>query len=436
MTTRLQRSLLLVTRQLWFRAGMFSLVAVGAALLAKQVDGYLPADMPFKVSPEAVTSILGALASSMLAVTIFSLSTLVSALAAATSGVTPRARGLLQGDRAALNALSTFLGAFLFSLVGMIALQTGYYGERGRLVLFVATLGMVAVVVVTLVRWIDHVSSLGGVTETAERIEEVAAGALADRARRPYLGAQPFPGATPQGSPVLAPSTGYLQHVDAAKLQAIAEERGARIYVLALPGTFLTTATRVAIVEREAGEPCDDGMAKRIRAALTVAHSRSFDQDPRFGLLVLSEIASRALSPAVNDPGTAIGVIGRSLRLLLDFDPARESAPEFDRVFAPAIDPDDLVTDAFAAIARDGASNPDVGLRLQKALHALVTEGATGVSQAAARLSTYAMLLARDALQSLHDMPRLADVADAIARDAAARHAAPGGTGQPTSPRN
>jgi uncharacterized membrane protein len=42
---------------------------------------------------------------------------------------------------------------------------------------------------------------------------------------------------------------------------------------------------------------------------------RYFDEDPRFGLITLSEIASRALSPAVNDPGTAIQIISSYVRL-------------------------------------------------------------------------------------------------------------------------
>ncbi|WP_305804424.1 DUF2254 family protein [Stenotrophomonas sp. YIM B06876] len=44
-----------------------------------------------------------------------------------------------------------------------------------------------------------------------------------------------------------------------------------------------------------------------------VGAQRSLDQDPRFGLLVLGEVASRALSPAINNPCTAIDVIGRAV---------------------------------------------------------------------------------------------------------------------------
>lgn len=53
----------------------------------------------------------------------------------------------------------------------------------------------------------------------------------------------------------------------------------------------------------------------QIARAFLIGDERTFDDDPRFGLVVLSEIASRALSPAVNDPGTAIDIIGTFVRL-------------------------------------------------------------------------------------------------------------------------
>lgn len=415
MVTRLQRSLLALTRQLGFRAAVFSLVAVLAALLARGVDRYVPQDVPLRIGPDAVAGILGVLASSMLAVTIFSLSTLVAALAAATTNVTPRARQLLQQDRASLNALSTFLGAFLFSLVGMIALNTGYYGERGRLVLFVATLGMAGAVVVTLLRWIDHVSSLGGVGETTARLEATTAKALRERAEQPALGARAAPPVRPPGSrAVVAACTGYVQHVDLPALQEAAQGAGATVRLLCLPGAFVTPRREVAaVIGAGAG---DEALDEAIRQAITIDPARSFDQDPRFGLVVLAEVALRALSPAVNDPGTAIDVIGRGLRLLLQYRPRTEAEPRFPAVEAPLLDPRDLVGDAFALIARDGAGQPGVALRLQKALLALVHEGEPALGAAAAALSAQALALAAARLELAADREEVAHVATCIAR--------------------
>lgn len=83
---------------------------------------------------EAVDSILQIIANSMLAITVFSLSTMVAAYAKASAGATPRATELLLQDNTAQNALSTFIGAFLYSLVGIIALYMGVYGESGCLI--------------------------------------------------------------------------------------------------------------------------------------------------------------------------------------------------------------------------------------------------------------------------------------------------------------
>ena len=144
--------------------------------------------MSTKIGADAVDNILNIIAASMLAVTIFSLSTIVAAYIAASSNVTPRSIRLLDEDATAHNALGTFIGAFLFSLVGIIALSTGLYGAQGRSVLFVVTLAVIAFVVMTLLHWIDHVSTLGQVAETTERIERSATAAMHSRHARPYLG--------------------------------------------------------------------------------------------------------------------------------------------------------------------------------------------------------------------------------------------------------
>lgn len=108
----------------------------------------------------------------MLAVTTFSLSVMTSAYSAATSNVTPRAIKLLIEDRLTQNVLSSFIGSFLFSIVGIVVLKTGAYGDSGRFALFIVTIAVIALVVVSLLRWIDHLTRLGRVGETTERVEE------------------------------------------------------------------------------------------------------------------------------------------------------------------------------------------------------------------------------------------------------------------------
>ena len=82
--------------------------------------------------------------------------------------------------------------------------------------------------------------------------------------------------------------------------------------------------------------------------------------------LVLSEIASKALSPGINDPGTALDILVRATRLLEAWahrDRRRRDKPAYDRIHAPEIATGDLFDDAFDAIERDGAGLVEVALR-------------------------------------------------------------------------
>ena len=413
-STRLQWLLLQLGRRLWVRASAFSLLGVATALAASFASRVIPYQLPDMIGADAVDSLLNIIAASMLSVTIFSLSTLVSALGSATNNVTPRATRLLSEDHTAQNALATFLGSFLFSLVGIIALQTGLYGKSGRVVLYVVTLFVIVVIVVTLLRWIDYVSRLGRVGETTERVEEVAKRALCERRDHPCLGAQRADGPPPDDShPVHAGLMGYVQHVD---MSALSSACGAarQAWITSLPGTFVDGQRPLA---RLTGS-VDDEVIAAVRDAFTVGDARSFDQDPRFGLIVLAEIASRALSPAINDPGTAIDVIGRATRLLaLWSEPGElmDASVRHPNVHAPEVRVDDLFDDVFTPIGRDGAGLVEVALRVQKSLLTLAQVEDGRYRAAAHRHSAIALARAERALDLPDDIARVRAVAQSIA---------------------
>jgi uncharacterized membrane protein len=379
-----------ITRRIWFRAGVFSVLAISTALLGAWAGPYIPLHLSAQIGSDAVDNILGILASSMLTVTTFSLSTMVSAYSAATSNVTPRANVLIMEDATTQNVLSTFIGSFLFSLVGIIALSTGTYGEQGRVILFGVTILVIGFIVVTLLRWIDHLSRLGRVTETTQRVEETAIRTIRDRRRRPHLGCHPLAdrvtGIPPDAQMVHANAIGYVQHIDVEALSALAKAQEARIFVRRLPGELADPTEAILAVE---GGAID---ADALRACITIGDRRSFDQDPRFGICVLTEVASRALSPATNDLGTAVDVIGRLLRVLAAWaDPVETEPVEIHNVFVPPISIDDLFDDAFLAIARDGAGVVEVGVRLQKTLRTLSRLDHPGFRAAAQKHARRAM---------------------------------------------
>ena len=123
-------------------------------------------------------------------------------------------------------------------------------------------------------------------------------------------------------------------------------------------------------------------------------------------MIALSEIASRALSPAVNDPGTAIEVLGalhRVFRILLE--PAEEDEPDHPRVHVPRPGISDFIQDGFRPIARDGAGMVEVTVRLQKTLEALA---AAASPQDRAVLEEAAVQAAERAKVALSERDRLA----------------------------
>lgn len=355
--------------QIWIRSVALALLGLVTALAGIVLGPLIPDAFATRIGASSVDQILTILASSMLAVVTFSLSVAVQAFAAAANTATPRATKLLQEDGTTQNVLATFVGAFLFSLVGIIALHTGLYGEKGRVVMFAATIIVVALVVAALLRWIDHLMRFGRMEDTLDRVERAAIEALKTRSESPSLGGRPLLGGMPENAiKVYCKEIGYVQHVDVEALSECAESLGAEIWLACLPGKF---ATPVEPLLGVSGSALSDEVTDSLRKAFTIDSSRSFPQDPRFGLLVLSEIASRALSPAINDPGTAIDVLGRLVRTLSVWHRKNVPEPAYPRLHVPPVRPAEMLEDAFQPIARDGATLVEVQVRLQKALAAL-----------------------------------------------------------------
>lgn len=403
-----------LTRRLWVRATLIGALGILAAGLALAVDRYIPWNIPGTITANALESILTIIASSMLAVTTFSLSIMVSAYSAVTASVTPRATKLVIEDSLTQSVLSTFIGSFLFSMVGMVVLQTGAYGPHGRVVLFIFTGIVIVLVVIALLRWIDHLTRLGRVGETTDWVEEATRRAIEARLAAPYLGGSPLYNRErlpDQTLRINGDRTGYVQHIDMPALSGLCDVQDTQIYVHAIPGTFIHADAPLAWVGIS-GEDMDIAATERkIRDAFLIGDERSFDQDPRFGLAVMSEIACRALSAAVNDYGTAIDVIGRDTRLLSLWahrpDPETEGAPQYPRVLVPPLTETDLFEDAFMTMARDGAGLIEVQIRLQKSLLALARMGDDAFRNAAIAQSRMARDRADIALSLVADKARL-----------------------------
>jgi uncharacterized membrane protein len=375
-----------LSERLWVKPLVVCLLSVAGALLAHLADDSGLDKIVPDIKTDSLETLLKVISSSMLVIATFAVGSMVSAFASASSTATPRSFSLVVADDVSQNALSTFIGAFIYGIVALIALQNGYYGKAGRFAIFVLTLLVFAIVILTFVRWVDRVARLGRLGSTVDKVETATTAAMKRRRRLPTLrGARVTPPRAGRVA-IYADAVGYVQRVDIAALQKCAQAWGARIVVDALPGAFCAPGDPLAYMSIDAGEWADPDPAHVMRA-FTIGDDRTFEDDPRFGLIVLSEISSRALSPAVNDPGTAIDVIGTFVRLFAlwsePVDEADQCIGECDRIEVPELSLRDLFDDAFRATARDGAGTLEVAVRLQKALASLAATGDSTMRDAA-----------------------------------------------------
>lgn len=352
-----------LAKRLWVRVTLFAVLAFLSVAMSFIGAPLVPAQLAARVGPDAVKPILSILASSMLAVSTFSLATMVSAHRAAADTATPRVMRLLTADTTTHTVLAIFIGAFVYALTALILLYVGYVGEP--ILVLGVTLLVTGAVVLAMIRWIAHLTELGTLADVLARTEYAARTALATHRKHPALGAHVLTeeNVIPTEAKTLdAPKSGILQMIDVAGL---ARCNDGLVWVLRRPGQVVLEGMPLLQYVGQA-KPAD------LFACFVIGHSRTFEQDPAFTLTVLSEIASRALSPAVNDPGTAIEVISRLESLLWDWARLGAVDPTVrPTVFVPSLKPEDLVNAAFDAIARDGAAMIEVSSHLLDALSSL-----------------------------------------------------------------
>ncbi|WP_425637992.1 DUF2254 domain-containing protein [Algoriphagus yeomjeoni] len=379
-----------IREQLWFRPFVFSLISVAVALAAHMADGTNLNDIVPIIKIESIKGLLDILSASMLVISIFAVASMVSAFSAASSTATPRSFKVVVRDDVSQYALSTFIGAFIFSIVATVAIDNGYFEEAGIFILFLITLVLFTLVILTFLRWVDRISRLGRLENTIVQIEDIAMKSFSCYIKNPLLNALPTTGKFPSGKPVCSEAVGYIQHIDVETLQDLALELDLKIQLNCLPGKFVHKNFVTAFIH-SSQEVDMDMVTQKVHASIHIGQTRLYDEDPRFGLIALTEIASRALSPGINDPGTAIQILGSHERLFFLWQDELENKTEnellYNRVEVLQIRMQDFFEDAFRPISRDGADNLEVMLRLQKTLSALATINHPEIKAAAIEFS-------------------------------------------------
>lgn len=360
---------------LWLTPTIGAIIGILISFVSYFVDRHWAhLDLP-QAEIELIVSLLTVISSSMLAVSTFSLSTMVAAYSSASNGVTPRATQLVMGDDNSRIAIASFIAAFIFSLIAQLTLGLEILGNTGRFILLISTVLMLIYVVFSLIRWIGALSQLGRLGNTMDKLNKVAFDSLSYWRLHPTMQAHASESIWKDGVSVYAKKCQYVTHIDQEALQLWAEKHNAQIQLCAVPGVLLSPE-RVLLKIRGI-EELNEADCAHIVDCFVYSLVRVYEQDPRYGMIVLSEVALRALSVGVNDPGTSILVFNHMLEVLIDAKPDQEfqqkrdekGAILYDRLHIMMFDEKDLISQPFAPIIFFAADDLVLVTRLLKILH-------------------------------------------------------------------
>jgi uncharacterized membrane protein len=398
-----------ISRRLWVRVVLISVLSLVAIGLAKLFGGLIPEGLAELAGAEALDRLLEIISGSMFAATTFSVTVMVTVHQSASSQWTPRAHRSLLQDTTTQTVLATFVGAYIYAVTAIILMSTPLFGEREVFALYLMTIAVIGLVVVMLLRWILHLQTWGSLMDTAARLEAEARAEMEAAIGAPCLGANPWTGADlpPGAVPVHAKTTAYVQEIYQESLQEAAAECDARVWLDAPVGRFIHAGEVIAWIV-----PDRPGLAEEVQDAVRTGALRTIAQDPRFGLIQLAEIGSKALSPGINDTGTAIDIVGRLTRLLLT-PGAVPGQVCHDRLWVRPLSPDDMLEDAFATIGRDAGAAVEVHMALIRNLAALTRLAEPGIANAARRHGPVAYARAAGLIGFAPDLARLRDLTPA-----------------------
>jgi uncharacterized membrane protein len=265
-------------------------------------------------SPDAARQILTAIAAAVVTVVTLVFSITIVTLTLASTQFGPRMLRNFIRDRITQLTLGSFVATFVFAILALVSIRPGAHGEFVPHLSVTVTMVLVVLDVLVLVVFIDHIARSIQLPQVIASIASDLTRAIdADARSSQAVGVKAGPSLgellvrlDEDSAVVRAPRSGYLQFVRIERLLGVAAGSGAVIRLLHRPGHFVVEGEPLADVwpGAAAGE-----VARSLGGAHATGPHRTLTQDLSFAVDQLVEIAIRALSPAVNDPFTAIACI-------------------------------------------------------------------------------------------------------------------------------
>jgi uncharacterized membrane protein len=331
---------------------------------------------PVPYDPQVGQVILSCIATSMMTVVSIVFAILLMTLTLASMQYSPRILVAFARDPVTQQTLGIFLGTFSYCLAALPAARSLPHPTAPALTI-VGAMILALACVAWLLFFIQHISQAISVNQIVHNIavetEQVIDEIMPRPVRRSSIPDPELFAPQAEEAPVLSQVSGYVRFVDSKQLVALAKSYGVRVRVLRRPGHFVPE--RVALLTVHRAEKLTPALSEALHATFQIGPTRTLQQDIEFGILMIVDIALKAISPAVNDPSTAISCVDQLSRILIRFasrEPAQSltyDPPGIVRVSIPWLGFDRLVEAAFEQIRMYAKSDVAVNLRMLRALN-------------------------------------------------------------------
>lgn len=363
--------------RLWWIPLVYILVSTIAGLAVPRLESaYLPA-YAHDISASAAIAFFSAVTSGMMALTgiVFAVAFVLVQLSS--SAYSPRLVLLVATNPRLYHAMGLFMATFIYALVALIWTDRNRSGAVPLLSAYVVIVLLVASML-AFARTVQSLSELE-ISSVLQDLGDKGRAAIARAFRQlgPTTGARE--GEPRADNPALGQPTQsiaysgvprYVVSLDKMALVELAERSDAVIVLGVAIGDSVAVGSRLLEVHGT-GTPLPEGALIR---AIRMGSSRTFTGDPKYSLRLLVDIAIRALSPAVNDPTTAVQALDQIDDLLrrlgrsrLDEDRAYDANGALRLVF-PMPTWKDYLDLSFDEIREYGATSLQAMRRLRSAL--------------------------------------------------------------------
>ncbi|MET9391158.1 DUF2254 domain-containing protein [Streptomyces sp. NPDC006624] len=264
----------------------------------------------FAEDAKAVVTAVGSAMMTFIGV-VFSIS--LVAVQMASGQFTPRVVRLFVRSRITKATFAVFLATFVLTLLVLTSFDTVDDPRKVTTLPLVQSVLTLCMVALSLLLFVLYVNSTLRLMRISHVIARIAAESFRVVASMPGQG-------DGRDAPSLGPVTAWVPHeggagvlrdVHIARLLRVARKHGVVLRLIPRIGDFVVPGTPLLAVHGGAAPP-----RGALRRTASVGVERTYHQDLGFGLRQLSDIALRALSPAINDPTTAVQALDRIVQLL------------------------------------------------------------------------------------------------------------------------